>query len=78
VPLHDAYIFEAPLESLREVAALTARVMTETLQEVYPVLHPRVTVNIAAPACWNKDGLTDPMEAWQGEVEAALLSLGEN
>ncbi len=75
VPLHDAYIFEVPMERLETVAAFTARVMTETLQEIYPVLQPRVTVNIAHPECWNKDGMTDPMAVWQDEVEAALRAV---
>jgi DNA polymerase-1 len=64
VPLHDAYAFEAPLEVLREVAELTGRVMCETVQEYFPVLHPRVEINIGRPECWNKDGHADSIERW--------------
>jgi DNA polymerase-1 len=64
VPVHDAYVFEAPLKVLREVADLTGRVMCETVQEYFPVLHPRVEINIKRPECWNKDGHADSIDRW--------------
>jgi DNA polymerase-1 len=54
IPMHDAFIFEAPLESLCEVAELTERVMCETVREFFPELQPKVTVEIADPACWGQ------------------------
>jgi DNA polymerase-1 len=64
VPLHDAYIFEAPLDELKTVSELTARVMCDTLQEYFPVLQPQVEVNISRPDCWNKDGDGEELGRW--------------
>jgi len=64
IPLHDAFIFEAPLKHLEDVAQLTQRVMCETLQEYFPVLRPQAEVNISRPDCWNKDGDADALERW--------------
>lgn len=62
IPVHDAYVFEAPLEALQEVADLTSRVMTETVQEWFPVLHPRAEINIEHPSCWNYEGNADSVD----------------
>lgn len=59
IPLHDAFIVEAPLETLKEVAELTAQVMCRTLQEFFPALRPKTTINMSQPQCWNKDGEVD-------------------
>jgi DNA polymerase-1 len=64
VPLHDAYVFEAPLEALPEVAALTERALCEAVQEHFPCLRPQAEVNIMHPACWNKEGRFDSVERW--------------
>lgn len=64
IPVHDAFIFEAPLEVLETVAELTSRVMCYTLQEYFPVLRPQAEVNISRPDCWNKDGDGDELERW--------------
>jgi DNA polymerase I len=68
VPLHDAVIFEAPLEAFEEVAKLTAKVMRKTLKEVLPALKPRVEVNIVKPGCWNKDGKVCGLSQWIRET----------
>jgi DNA polymerase-1 len=64
IPLHDAFIFEAPFEELKTVAQLTERVMCETIQEFFPMLKPKVEVNIMNPECWNKEGDTKPLAKW--------------
>jgi len=64
IPLHDAFIFEAPIDVLTTVAELTSRVMCDTLQEYFPVLRPQVEVNISRPDCWNKDGDGEELERW--------------
>ena len=64
IPLHDAFIFEAPLDELQVVADLTARVMCDTLQEYFPVLRPQVEVNMSRPDCWNKDGDGEELDRW--------------
>ena len=70
IPLHDSYIFEAPLEHLDEVAQLTGRIMCETVTEYFPVLKPRVDINVEHPQCWNKDGDIDVFRRWyeSGEI----------
>jgi DNA polymerase-1 len=64
VPLHDSFVFEAPLDRLEEVARLTAAVMTSSVTEFYPKLQPKVEVNIFDPSCWNKDGNAKALEEW--------------
>lgn len=70
IPLHDSYIFEAPLEHLEEVAELTGRVMREAVREYFPVLKPRTDINIEHPQCWNKDGDINVFDHWYetGEI----------
>jgi DNA polymerase-1 len=70
--VHDAFVFEAPLEALGEVADLTGRVMTEAVEEFFPQLRPKVEVNIAKPHCWNKDGHDDSIDRW---IKDPLFSL---
>jgi DNA polymerase-1 len=62
--VHDAYVFEAPLESLDEVANLTDRVLRESVEEHFPQLQPRTEINIRHPDCWNKDGHADSIDRW--------------
>ena len=64
IPLHDAYIFEAPLAVLSEVAALTDRVMRGTVQEYFPQLRPRTEINLIHPECWNKEGDAGALARW--------------
>lgn len=35
IPLHDSFVFEAPLDQLDEVAQLTARIMCETVRSIF-------------------------------------------
>ena len=72
IPLHDAFIFEAPLKELKKVAELTARVMCDTLQEYFPVLRPQVEVNIFRPDCWNKDGDGQELDRWIENLKALM------
>ena len=71
LPLHDAYVFECPLVHLEVVGRITAEVMTGTVQEYYPVLDPRVDVNIEQPHCWNKDGKSRSLELWLEDPDLA-------
>jgi DNA polymerase I len=64
IPLHDAVVFEAPLEAFEEVTKITARLMRKTLREVFPQLKPRVTVNVSKPTCWNKDVQVTGLSQW--------------
>ncbi len=72
VPLHDAFVFEAPQACVKAVAELTANVMIEAVREQFPGLHPRVTVNVSNPSCWNRDGCAGSVELW---IEDPLFSL---
>ena len=72
IPLHDAFIFEAPLKHLEVVAELTGRVMCQSITERFPFLLPQVEINISDPSCWNKDGKSDLFEQWVDEVELLI------
>lgn len=67
IPLHDGYAFEAPLAALAEVAELTRRVMVAVVEEAFPALRPRVTLNVSNPGCWNKDGHADSVDRWAAD-----------
>jgi DNA polymerase-1 len=56
IAVHDSFVFEAPLESIGEVAQLVSDTMIQAVQELWPELRPRTEINIANPSCWNKDG----------------------
>ncbi|MCG7588177.1 DNA polymerase, partial [Photobacterium sp. OFAV2-7] len=64
VAMHDAFVFEAPKEHMQEVGALTAQVMTQVVQEVYPQLHLRADINIRHPQCWTKEGDPTTLDTW--------------
>jgi DNA polymerase I len=72
VPLHDAYVFEAPLGAIEEFGELTGRVLCESVQEYFPQLRPRAEVNVKEPHCWNKDGHADSLERWMEDPTFAL------
>jgi DNA polymerase-1 len=64
IPLHDAFVFESPIEHLAKVAELTQRVMCEAVQESFPELRCRAEINIEHPHCWNKEGHADSIDRW--------------
>ncbi|MDB5312976.1 MAG: polymerase [Gemmataceae bacterium] len=64
VPLHDAFVFEAPIERLEAVGELTREALCQVVQEAFPELRPRAEVNIAKPGCWNKDGMAESVSRW--------------
>jgi DNA polymerase-1 len=64
LPLHDCFIFEAPKASLGQVAKVTAEVMRGAVQEHFPMLDPRVEINVDRPDCWNKDGKWRSLQLW--------------
>jgi DNA polymerase-1 len=72
VPVHDAFVFESPAERLADVAELTKRVMTETVQEWFPALRPRAEINTAHPECWNYEGHADSVDRFLADPTFAL------
>lgn len=62
VPMHDAFIFESPLENLQEVIQLTSRIMISEMERYFPRLEPRVNVNCATPQHWSKEGYKNALE----------------
>ena len=62
--VHDAYVFEAPLDAVKSVAELTRTVMCDAVQELFPVLRPRAEINISCPTCWSKDGDGQALGRW--------------
>lgn len=64
IPVHDSFVFEAPLENLQAVAKMTGRVLCECVQKYFPQLRPRADINIQHPECWNKDGNASSVINW--------------
>jgi DNA polymerase-1 len=62
--MHDAFVFEAPLQYLDDVAVLTRRELTDAVTTFWPFLSPNAEINIDHPECWNKDGHWDSVERW--------------
>lgn len=52
IPLHDEFVFEAPINEIDEVAELTEKVMCESMQEFFPELRPKVEIDISTPGSW--------------------------
>jgi DNA polymerase-1 len=71
LPMHDAYVFEAPRQHLQTVAKITAEVMRGTVQEYFPELDPQVEINIDHPHCWSKDGKHRSLRLWMVSPELA-------
>jgi DNA polymerase-1 len=71
LPMHDAFVFEAPARHLRTVAKITAEVMRGTVQEFFPALDPQADINIDHPSCWNKDGRWRSLALWMVHPEHA-------
>ena len=61
LPVHDAYVFEAPLDRLAGAAELVRTLLVQTVQERFPDLRPRADVNISHPQCWNDEGRSDSL-----------------
>jgi DNA polymerase-1 len=76
LPMHDAFVFEAPLHNLREVAKVTAEELRAAVQVRFPQLAPKVEVNIDHPTCWNKDGKRRSLALWMIDPELARQCLG--
>ena len=67
--VHDSFIFETPLDRLEDIAEQTREIMCNTLKSFFPVLMPRVDININSHSSWNKDGdldleIEDVTERW--------------
>jgi DNA polymerase-1 len=75
LPVHDSFVFEAPLEHIKEVAELTKSVMIQTVQEWFPDLRPRAEINIKHPECWNYEGHHDSVERF---LEDPMRELGRD
>ena len=76
IPLHDAFVFEAPLDTLGEVARLTEQIMCQVVREHFPQLEPKVEVNMDHPDCWNA-GHVDSLEKWLQEGATADIPAKE-
>ena len=72
IPIHDAFVFEAPLDEISTVAELTRSILIQTVQEWFPDLHARAEINIKYPECWNHKGHRDSVERF---IENPMLEL---
>jgi DNA polymerase I len=71
LPMHDAFVFEAPQHQLQTVAKITAEEMRGAVQTYFPELDPQVDINIDHPHCWNKDGKFRSLALWMVHPEHA-------
>jgi DNA polymerase-1 len=71
LPMHDAFVFEAPLPHLQAVAKATAEELRAAVQVYFPELEPRVEINIDHPSCWNKDGKWQSLHLWMTDPRRA-------
>jgi DNA polymerase-1 len=74
--VHDAIVFEAPLNHLHAVAELTRQVLCDAVQSCFPELRPRAEINISHPECWNKDGDTSSLDQWLDDPHVLLKGKG--
>lgn len=75
LPLHDAFVFEAPLPHMTTVAKITHDVMISAVQEYFPELNPHADINIDHPAAWTKDGKHRSLDLWCVHPDHAKLHL---
>jgi DNA polymerase-1 len=64
IPMHDAFVFEAPLGALDEAARLVRSELCNAVTNFWPCLRPNAETNIEHPECWNKDGHAGSIERW--------------
>lgn len=64
IPMHDSFVFEAPTDSVEQVAWLTVDVFCATVQEFFPVLKSKAVLIVDFPHCWNKDNHANSLELW--------------
>jgi DNA polymerase I len=60
--VHDAIVFECPMETLEEVALITQKILQNCVEDTFPQLIGKADINIIQPHCWNKDGAYDSIE----------------
>jgi DNA polymerase-1 len=72
IPVHDAFVFEAPLDAIDGVAELTRSVLIRTVEEWFPELQARADINIKFPERWNHEGHRDSVERF---LENPMLEL---
>ncbi|NAZ97311.1 DNA polymerase [Vibrio toranzoniae] len=65
--MHDAFIYEAPLDHMEEIGQLTRNVMIQAVVEFFPEIKPRIDLNDSAPQCWTKDGDAGSVKHWIAE-----------
>ncbi|MFH2064727.1 MAG: DNA polymerase [Pseudomonadota bacterium] len=64
IPMHDAFIFEAPFAVFNKVMKLTKSTMRKSVQSFFPELKPRVKVNISSSECWGENCNKDLISEW--------------
>lgn len=56
IPHYDAVVFEAPLNQLKQYILDVKSCMVKSMQEYFPNLMPKISVNDYNPTCWNDEG----------------------
>ena len=55
IPMHDAFVIEAPRDCFDDVANLTAKIMIDEFRWYFPALKPQVNINCSRPDRWIKE-----------------------
>ena len=76
LPVHDSILIECGAEEVDSVAVLAAMLMRHALRAYYPVLQPKIDINRADTACWNKDGRSDSLQRFLGDPDIAIVDCG--
>ena len=76
VPMHDAFIFQAPLDVLDEVVEATGREMVRAMKSYFPDLEPKVSANTRQPQCWVKEGHETALQEYLDETSHLVAEEG--
>lgn len=73
IPMHDAFVFEAPRDCFAEVTNLTAEIMVDEFRKYFPALTPQVNMNCSRPDRWIKErGYEQALEEYLGRGEVRV------
>ena len=72
LPIFDAALIQFPLDRQEELVNGAMKIMIATMRSLYPHSKPRVSVNVKAPWCWNKNGCHDSVERFLEDPDFRL------
>lgn len=72
VPHYDAVVFEAPIIKLKQTTEIVKECMITSMQEYFPKLLPKISINDQDISCWNDKGAKYTIEEL---IENPLLGI---